>query len=64
VELFEITNIVENNLNVKKSYRLWWMLDEEVSFRVIKVDADAGEIKHYTLKKLSAVNSFVGHNVD
>jgi hypothetical protein len=64
VELFEIIGIVENNLNVKKSYRLWWMLDEEVSFRVIKVDADTGEIKHYTLKKLSVVNSFVEHNVD
>jgi len=40
------------------------MLDEEVSFRVIKVDANAGEIKDYALKKLSLVNSFVGHNVD
>jgi len=40
------------------------MLDEEVSFRVIKVDADAEDIKDYALKKNSAVNIFVERNVD
>lgn len=49
---FEITDIVENDLNVKKSYRLWWMLDEEVNFGVIKVNVDAGDIKNYALKKI------------
>jgi hypothetical protein len=33
---FELTGILETDLLVKKPFRLWWMLDEEVSFRVIK----------------------------
>ena len=61
---FEITGILETNLLVKKSYRLWWMLDEEVSFRVIKDDAVAEVVKDYALKKHSIVNIFVEHNVD
>jgi len=48
---FEITGIIESNLNVKKPYRLWWMLDEEVNFRVIKVNVNAAEIKDYASKK-------------
>ena len=48
---FEITGILETDLLVKKPYRLWWMLDEEVSFRVIKDDAAAEVVKHYALKK-------------
>jgi len=43
---FEITGIVENDLNVKKPYKLWWMLDEEVNFRVIKVDDVVGDVKN------------------
>lgn len=37
------------------------MLDEEVSFRVIKEDGDVGKIKDYALKKPSVVNIFVEH---
>ena len=61
---FEITSIVENDLNVKKSYKLWWVLHEEVNFRVIQVGDDAGDIKDYSLeKKNCVVNIFVEHNV-
>jgi len=40
------------------------MLDEEVSFRVIKDDVAAEVVKDYALKKNSAMNLFVEHNVD
>ena len=61
---FELTGILETDLLVKRPFRLWWMLDEEVSFRVIKDDATAEVVKDYALKKKSAVNLFVEHNVD
>jgi len=61
---FELTGILETDLLVKKPFRLWWMLDEEVSFRVMKDDATAEVVKDYALKKKSAVNLFVEHNVD
>jgi len=61
---FELTGILETDLLVKKPYRLWWMSDEEVCFRVIKDDAAAEVVKDYALKNNSAVNLFVEHNVD
>jgi len=35
------------------------MLDEEVSFRVIKDDTTAEVVKDYALQKISVVNLFV-----
>jgi len=46
-------------LLVKESYRLWWILDEEISFRVIKDDATAETVKDYALQKNSVVNLFI-----
>jgi dimeric dUTPase (all-alpha-NTP-PPase superfamily) len=61
---FEIKGILGTDLLVKEPYRLWWMLDEEVSFRVIKDDASAEVVKDYAVKKMSVVNVFVEHDVD
>jgi len=61
---FEICGIVEQDLEVKKQYRLWWMPDEDVDFRIIRLDEDANEIKDYAVKKNRAVNIFVEHDVD
>jgi len=40
------------------------MLDEKVTFRVLRSDVDANNIKKYAKKKLSTVNIFVEHNAD
>jgi len=48
---FEICGIVEQDLGVKKQYRLWWMLDEDVDFSIIRLDEDASEMKDYVVKK-------------
>jgi len=61
---FEICGIVEQDLEVKKQYRLWWMPDEYVDFRIIRFDEDANEIKDYAVKKNRVVNIFVEHDVD
>ena len=61
---FEIKGILETDLLVKEPYRLWWTIDEEVSFRVIKDDVTAEIVKDYALEKNSVVNLFVEHNVD
>jgi len=55
---FEIKGILETDLLVKKPYRLWGMLDEEVSFKVIKDDATTEVVKDYALKKNSCCESF------
>jgi hypothetical protein len=61
---FEICGIVEQDLEVKKPYRLWWMPDEDVDFRILRLDEDASEIKDYAVKKNRAANIFVEHDVD
>jgi hypothetical protein len=56
---FEICGIVEQDLEVKKSYRLWWMLDEDVDFRIIRLDEDASEIKNYAVKKKTGLLTYL-----
>jgi hypothetical protein len=51
VDLLRDTGIVEKNLKVEKPYRMWWIFDEEVNFRVMKVDVDVAQLKDYALKK-------------
>jgi hypothetical protein len=61
---FEITSLVEEDLKVSKGYRFWWMHDEDVHFRLVRLDEDAYEVKDYALSNNCAANIFVEHNVD
>lgn len=61
---FEITGMVENDFKVEKPYRLWWMSDVEVTFRVLRLDVDANDIKESAQIKLCTINIFVEHNDD
>ncbi|GAU15822.1 hypothetical protein TSUD_236380 [Trifolium subterraneum] len=61
---FEMTSLVEEDLKISKGYRLWWMLDEDVNFRLVRLDEDAYEVKDYDVSNNCVANIFVEHDVD
>jgi hypothetical protein len=46
---FEIIGLDERDLKISNSYRLSWMLDEDVIYKFIWLDEDANEIKVYVV---------------
>ncbi|KAK2393324.1 squalene monooxygenase SE1 [Trifolium repens] len=54
---------VEDNLKISKGYRLWWMHDEDINFRLVRLDEDAYVVKDYALSNSCVANIYVEHDV-
>ncbi|WJX78278.1 hypothetical protein P8452_61520 [Trifolium repens] len=59
----EMCGLVEDDLKVSKGYRLWWMHDEDINFRLVRLDEDAYAVKDYALSNNCVANIYVEHDV-
>jgi len=46
-----------------KRYRLWWKVEEEVDFKIVRLDEDAEVMKEYAGKKKCKLDIFIEHDV-
>jgi len=63
---FEAVVIVDELLKqfkYGKDYRLWWQVDEEVGFKLFRLDEVATEIKEHATRKRCKVTIYVEHDV-
>jgi hypothetical protein len=59
----EMCGLVEDDLKVSKGYRLWWMHDEDINFRLVRLDEDAYAVKDYAVSNNCVANIYVEHGV-
>jgi hypothetical protein len=59
----EMCGLVEDDLKVSKGYRLWWMHDEDINFRLVRLDEDAYAVKDYAVSNNCVANIYVEHDV-
>ncbi|WJX58900.1 hypothetical protein P8452_44307 [Trifolium repens] len=59
----EMCSLVEDDLKVSKGYRLWWMHDEDINFRLVRLDEDAYAVKDYAVSNNCVANIYVEHDV-
>ncbi|CAJ2659867.1 unnamed protein product [Trifolium pratense] len=45
-------------------YRLWWKRGEKGSYKMLRVDKDANEVRNYAIKNQGIVNMYVEHGVE
>jgi len=46
-----------------KRYRFWWMFEEEVDFKLVRLDEDVEVMKEYARKKNCKLDKFIEHDV-
>ncbi|WJX65969.1 hypothetical protein P8452_50574 [Trifolium repens] len=59
----EMCSLVEDDLKVSKGYRLWWMHDEDINFRLVRLDEDVYAVKDYAVSNNCVANIYVEHDV-
>jgi hypothetical protein len=59
----EMCGLLEDDLKISKGYGLWWMHDEDINFRLVRLDEDAYAVKDYAISNSCVANIYVEHDV-
>jgi hypothetical protein len=62
-ELEGHANDLQKQYNYGKRYRMWWKVEEEVDFKLVRLDEDAVVMKEYASKKKCKLDVFIEHDV-
>lgn len=62
-ELLGYANDLQKEYNYGKRYRMWWKVEEEVDFKLVRLDEDAVVMKEYATKKKCKLDIFIEHDV-